>query len=90
MLAGTGFSVIQNSGQAAWVPSESAVTSNTTVPVRPAKSNGCFGYVAWPTTPPPSLRPSVIRPLQIRTSRGGSTWALSFPQPTTSVAAIVS
>jgi hypothetical protein len=42
-LSGYGFCVIQNSGQAACEPSVSSVTSNATLPVRPAKSNGCFG-----------------------------------------------
>src|SRR3954470_9315764 len=44
--AGTGWSVIQNSGQASWLPSVSLVTSKATVPVRPEKSKGCLGESA--------------------------------------------
>src|SRR5690349_5277956 len=76
--AGNGLSVITNSGQAAWGPCESAFTSKLTVPVLPAKSNGCFGYIAR-TVYEPSLTAvcsstdSTSWPLQILTSFGGKT-----------------
>src|SRR5689334_2719768 len=51
---GTGRLVAQNSGQAAWKPCVSLAISKDTVPVRPAKSNGCFGYIARAVMPPAS------------------------------------
>src|SRR5215470_5008245 len=50
--AGTGVSVTQNSGHEECGPCVSLETSNDTVPVRPAKSNGCFGYIASTVTSP--------------------------------------
>src|SRR5271170_4833458 len=49
---GTGRLLIQNSGHAAWKECVSLAMSNATVPVRPAKSNGCFGYMAREVTLP--------------------------------------
>ena len=74
-----GRSVSQNSGHAACVPWVSFDTSKLTVPVRPAKSNGCFGYMASTVTAPPkmphglSFDACLSWPLQIITSFGGVT-----------------
>ena len=43
---GAGVDVYQISGHTAWPPPESSDTSNDIVPVLPAISNGCFGYIA--------------------------------------------
>src|ERR1700712_444799 len=54
--------------------------SNETVPVLPAKSNGCFGYIANTVTVPASYAPVGLSllasrswPLQIIISLGGET-----------------
>ena len=62
--------------------------SNTTLPVRPAKSNGCFGYAARLATLWLSSTASNICPLQILTSAGGPTCAVE-PQPTTEMSSIL-
>jgi hypothetical protein len=78
--AGAGRSVSQNSGHAECVPVESFDISKLTVPVRPAKSNGCLGYMANIATPPASKTPDGLSltasrswPLQMITSLGGET-----------------
>ena len=57
---------------------KSLLTSKETVPVRPAKSNGCFGYIANVVTVPASNAPvglSLVAsrswPLQMTMSLGG-------------------
>src|SRR5262245_19386083 len=69
--AGTGWSVIQNSGQAPCVPVVSLVMSKATVPVRLVKSNGCFGYNAIAVTLKLSKTLWRIAPLQTMTSFSG-------------------
>src|SRR4051794_39132066 len=78
--AGTGRSDIQNSGQAACEPCVSFETSKDIVPVRPAKSNGCFGYIARTVTVPASYVPDKLSllasrswPLQMTMSLGEAT-----------------
>src|SRR5579871_5939988 len=71
--AGTGLSVSQNSGHAAWLPCVSLLTSNVTVPVRPAKSNGCLGYIASDVTVPLSVTASRTWPLHTTISLSGCT-----------------
>src|SRR3954470_11118639 len=66
--AGTGWSLIQNSGQASWLPNVSLLTAKATGPGRPAKSNGCLGYSASVVTLLPSLLLSRSWPLQTRRS----------------------
>src|ERR1700681_3551986 len=50
--AGAGLSVTHTSGHVACVPCVSLLTSKPIVPVRPAKSNGCLGYIAKTVTVP--------------------------------------
>src|SRR6202035_4593074 len=78
--AGTGLSVSHTSGHAACVPCVSLLTSKPIVPVRPAKSNGCLGYIARTVTVPASNAPDALSlvasrscPLQTTTSCGGTT-----------------
>src|SRR6476619_1272347 len=61
------------------MPSLSSETSKLTVPVRPAMSNGCLGYIDWVMTPWLSLMTSYMRPLHTFTVAGGST--VGLPQP---------
>lgn len=49
------------------------------VPVRPAKSKGCLGYIASEVTVPPSFTVSTSWPLQTWMSLGGLTRAV-LPQ----------
>src|ERR1700730_3397236 len=86
--AGTGLSVTHSSGQAACRPCVSLLTSNPILPVRPAKSNGCLGYIASTVTPPASGAPDALSlvasrscPLQMITSCGGRTVVVPL-QPT--------
>ena len=58
------------------MPWESLLTSKAIVPVRPAKSNGCLGYMASAVTVPPSLTVSTSCPLQTWMSLGGLTRAV--------------
>src|SRR4029077_21194850 len=82
--AGTGLSVSHTSGHAACVPCVSLLTSKPIVPVRPAKSNGCLGYIARTVTVPLSLGASRSCPLQTVTSCGGRTVELPA-QPSSDV-----
>ena len=76
---GIGWSLIHSSGHVAWLPWESLLTSKAMVPVRPAKSKGCLGYMARAVTVPPSLTVSTSCPLQTWMSLGGLTKAV-LPQ----------
>jgi hypothetical protein len=57
---GLGVSVTHSSGQTPCVPSVSFETSNEIVPVRPAKLNGCFGYIVKAITVPASKAPVAL------------------------------
>src|ERR1700722_5958429 len=57
---GLGVSVTHSSGHAPCEPSVSFETSNDIVPVRPAKLNGCFGYIVSAVTVPASNAPVAL------------------------------
>src|SRR5215472_13427556 len=58
--AGLGVSVTHSSGHAPCVPCVSFETSNEIVPVRPAKLNGCLGYIVSAVTTPASNAPVAL------------------------------
>src|SRR4029077_8309049 len=58
--AGLGVPVTHSSGHAPCVPCVSFETSNEIVPVRPAKLNGCFGYIVSAVTVPASYAPVAL------------------------------